>query len=207
MLIRFRFRQFVALAIVLGALRWPALAATPAPGLERFYIGTYAGAIYQSTLNLGTGALGAISTAAVTGDPSFIAMSPTRQFLYAVNENAAMVVAFSVNPADGVLTFLNQKSSDGSGPAHIVVDSLGKNVLVANYGGGSVTVFPIQANGQLGNATAHIQHPGVSPHAHCTTLDASNRFAFVCDLGLDQIRGYIFDPKAGTLTTNNSLIT
>src|SRR5205809_7778731 len=117
-----------------------------------------------------------------------------------------MVVAFSVNPTNGLLTFLNQQSSNGSGPAHVVVDSSGKNVLVANYGGGSVTVFPIQANGQLGSATAHVQHPGTAPHAHCTTLDASNRFAFVCDLGLDQIRGYVFDTTAGTLTTNNSLI-
>ena len=177
------------------------------PGLERFYIGTYAGAIYQSSLNLGAGAFGAISVAAATGDPSFVAMTPNRRFLYAVNENAGMVVAFSVNPANGVLTFLNQLSSNGSGPAHVAVDSSGRNVLVANYGGGSVTVFPIQANGQLGAATAHIQHPGASPHAHCTTLDASNHFAFVCDLGLDQIRNYVFNPVAGTLTTNTTLIT
>lgn len=205
----FRFRPCVALAVILSGLRASAQAATaaPAPGVERFYIGVYGSAIYQSTLNLGAGTLGALGTAAATGDPSFIAMSPDRQFLYAVNESAAMVVAFSVNSTNGVLTFLNQKSSNGSGPAHIVVDSLGKNVIVANYGGGSVTVFPIQANGQLGNATAHVQHPGTTPHAHCTTLDFSNRFAFVCDLGLDQIRGYLFDPVAGTLATNNVLIT
>ena len=207
MLMRFRLRQFVALAIVLCGAQSFAPAASPAPGAERFYIGTYAGAIYQSSLNLGAGAFGAISVAAATGDPSFVAMTPNRRFLYAVNENAGMVVAFSVNPANGVLTFLNQLSSNGSRPAHVVVDSSGRNVLVANYGGGSATVFPIQANGQLGAATAHVQHPGVSPHAHCTTLDASNRFTFVCDLGLDQIRSYVFNPAAGTLTTNTTLIT
>ena len=70
-----------------------------------------------------------------------------------------------------------------------------------------MTVFRIQANGQLGAATAHVQHPGASPHAHCTTLDASNHFAFVCDLGLDQIRSYVFNPVAGTLSTNTTLIT
>jgi len=182
-------------------------AASPAAGLERFYLGTYAGAIYQSSLNLDTGTFGAIGSAATTGDPSWVAMTPNRQFLYAVNEYAGMVVAFSVDAANGVLTFLNQQSSNGSGPAHVVVDTSGRNVIVANYGGGSVTVFPIQANGQLGAATAHIQHPGVSPHAHCTTLDASNHFAFVCDLGLDQVRSYIFDSLAGTLTTNTTLIT
>jgi 6-phosphogluconolactonase len=207
MLTRFGPKQFVVLGIVLCRAELFAPAAAPAPGLERFYIGTYAGAIYQSSLELGTPAFGVTNVAAVTGSPSFIAMTPNRQFLYAVNEGAGMVVAFSVNLTNGVLTFLNQQSSNGSGPAHVVVDGSGKNVLVANYGGGSVTVFPIQANGQLGAATAHVQHPGASPHAHCTTLDASNHFAFVCDLGLDQIRRYVFDPMAGTLATNTTLIT
>ncbi len=182
-------------------------AASPAPGLERFYIGTYNGVIYQSSLELGTGTLGSISNAANSGDPSWIAMTPNRKFLYAVNEGAGTVAAFSVISSNGVLTFLNQQSSLGSGPAHVVVDSSGKNVIVANYGGGSVTVFPIQANGQLGTATAHMQHPGTSPHAHCTTLDASNHFAFVCDLGLNQVRSYVFNPAAGTLVTNTTLIT
>jgi len=203
----FRVKQFLLLAIVLSGLKIFAAGDSPAHGLARFYIGTYAGAIYQSSLNLGPGSFGAISTAATTGDPSFVAMTPNRKFFYAVNESAGMVVAFSVNPTNGILTFLNQQSSNGSGPAHVVVDRSGKNVLVANYGGGSVTVFPIQANGQLGTATAHVQHPGASPHAHCTTLDASNHFAFVCDLGLDQVRSYIFNSALGTLTTNTALIT
>src|SRR5438874_235492 len=145
--------------------------AAPAPGLERFYVGSYSGAIYQSSLNLGTGSFGAITSAVATANPSGVALTPNRKFLYAVNEFADFVVAFSVNATNGALTFLNQQPSNGSGPAHVVVDSSGRNVLVANYGGGSVTVFPILANGQLGAATAHVQHPGTSPHAHCTTLD------------------------------------
>jgi 6-phosphogluconolactonase len=80
-------------------------------------------------------------------------------------------------------------------------------VLVANYNGGSVSVFPILTNGRLGAATAHIQHPGAAPHPHCVTFDSSNHFVFVCDKGLDQVRSYIFDPSAGTLTTNATLIT
>src|SRR5882724_8452582 len=207
MLTSFRLKQLAALAVLLCRAEILTPAVVPSPALDRFYIGTYAGAIYESSLNLGTPAFGATNVAALTGDPSFVAMTPNRKFFYAVNESAGMVVAFSVNPTNGLLTFLNQQSSNGSGPAHVVVDRSGKNVLVANYGGGSVTVFPIQANGQLGAATAHVQHPGVSPHAHCTTLDASNHFAFVCDLGLNQIRSYIFNPAAGTLVTNTTLIT
>src|SRR4051794_23811279 len=116
----FRLRNFVFLAIAFLGLKDFGRAASPAAGLERFYIGTYAGGIYQSSLNLDTGNFGGISNAVPTANPSWVAIAPNRQFLYAVNEFGDMVVAFSVNPADGVLTFLNQQPSNGSGPAHVV---------------------------------------------------------------------------------------
>ena len=113
------------------------------------------------------------------------------------------MIAFTVNRATGGLTQLNQQSSNGGAPCHVVVDSVGSNVLVANYSGGSVTVFPIQANGFLGTATSHMQHPGASPRAHCIRLDASNQFALVCDLGLDRVFSYRFNSTLGVLTTNS----
>ncbi|MCI0541289.1 MAG: lactonase family protein [Verrucomicrobiales bacterium] len=199
-----RIWHLVAVAISLCASGIRVSAAAPAAGLERFYIGTYSGGIYQSTLDLGTGSFGAASRAVSAGDPSFVALTPNRSFLYAVNEGGGTVGAFSVNPTNGLLKLLNQRSPNGGSPAHVVVDSGGRNVIVANYSGGSVTVFPILTNGQLGAATAHVQHRGAGPLAHCTTLDASNHFAFVCDKGLDQVRSYIFDPAAGTLVTNKT---
>src|SRR5690349_13450795 len=136
MMLCVRLRKLVFVAIIIYGAENFASAASPAGGLERLYIGTYAGAIYQSSLNLDTGTFRAVSNAATTGDPSWIAISPNRQFLYAVNEGAGMVAAFSVNAANGMLIFLNQQSSNGNGPAHVVVDSSGRNVIVANYGGG-----------------------------------------------------------------------
>ena len=65
-------------------------------------------------------------------------------------------------------------------------------------------VFPIHADGRLGAATSHIQHAGTSPHAHCVALDGNNRFALVCDLGLDKIMCYRFDSELGTLTANTT---
>ena len=180
---------------------------SPAAGQERFYIGTYTEAssvgIYQSGLDLGTRALGRTNLVGTTQDPSFLALHPKGTYLYAVNEGGNAVVAFSVDRATGQLTLLNQQPSGGAGPCHVVVDNAGKNVLVANYTGGSLSVFPIQADGQLGSATAHIQHPGSSPHVHCIALDAGNQFALVCDLGLDQIFSYHFNSEQGTLTTNS----
>jgi len=60
-----------------------------------------------------------------------------------------------------------------------------------------VTVFPIQANGQLGAATAHVATSGVSPHGAFNCAGCQQPFRVVCDLGLDQIRSYVFNPAAG----------
>jgi 6-phosphogluconolactonase len=121
------------------------------------------------------------------------------------------VSAFAIDASTGNLTLLNQQSSGGTGPCHLVVDKAGKNVLVANYGGGSVAVLPIQADGRLSEATCFIQHTGKSvnprrqeaPHAHSINLDAANNFAFVADLGLDKVLVYRFDAAKGTLTPND----
>ena len=150
-----------------------------------------------------------------TENPSFLAADFKRRLIFAVNEvdtfkgkPTGAVSAFSIEPATGNLKLINQQPSMGTGPCHIVLDKDGKNVLVANYGSGSVAVLPVAADGRLGEATSVIQHEGSSvnperqkgPHAHCVTLDPANKFAFVCDLGLDKIMAYRFDATAGKLT-------
>ena len=187
------------------------------------YVGTYTGpkskGIYLYQMDEKTGALTALGAAGETRNPAFLDINPQHKFLFAVNEisrfenkPAGAVTSFSINPATGMLTQLSQPgSSIGRGPCHIIVDSAGKNVLVANYGGGSVTVLPVQPDGHLGDSTAFIQHHGTSinpqrqegPHAHCMALDEANRFAFACDLGLDEVLVYRFDSKHGTLTPND----
>jgi 6-phosphogluconolactonase len=81
-------------------------------------------------------------------------------------------------------------------------------VLVANYGGGSVSVLPIAADGRLQPPSAFVQHTGSSvnpdrqkaPHAHSINVDSTNRFAYTADLGLDKILIYRLDPEMGSLT-------
>ncbi len=196
-------------------------ASSSAPGEFLVYIGTYTGAkskgIYVSRLDVASGRLTTPELAAETRSPSFLAVHPDHHFLYAVNEvgqfqgkPAGSASAFAINPQSGQLTLLNQASTVGSGPCHVIVDKAGKNLLLANYGGGSVAVIPIQTDGRLGEASAFVQHSGSSvnperqkaPHAHSIVLDAANRFAFVADLGLDKILVYRFDPAKGSLTAN-----
>ncbi len=185
------------------------------------YVGTYTSGkskgIYLMELDLSTGALSAPELAAEVSNPSFLAIHPSRKFLYAVGEmntfdgkKSGAVSAFAIDPKTGKLTLLNQQASQGGGPCHLVTDKHGRHVLVANYGGGSVAALPIQEDGKLGAATGFVQHKGSSvnprrqegPHAHSINLDAANRFAVVADLGLDQLLVYRFDPTKGTLTAN-----
>ena len=193
-----------------------------APKSFRVYFGTYTGplskGIYHSTLDLASGQLSRPQLSAEIKSPSFVGIHPSRKFLYAVSEISDFqgkplggVSAFAIDAASGKLTLLNQQSSEGAGPCHLVVDAAGKNVLVANYGGGSVASLPIDATGKLLAASASIQHVGASidkgrqekPHAHSINLDAANRFAFAADLGLDKVLIYKFDPNKGSLVAND----
>ena len=187
------------------------------------YFGTYttgtkSKGVYVSQLDPATGTLTAPQLAAEITSPSFLAVHPTGSFLYAVNEvntfggqPGGSVSAFAIDRRTGLLKLLNAQSSQGAGPAHLIVDRDGRNVLVANYGGGSVAVLPLGKDGKLKSASAMVQHTGSSvnpqrqkePHAHAIVLDPANRFAYVADLGLDKVLVYQFDGRNGLLTLNN----
>jgi 6-phosphogluconolactonase len=188
------------------------------------YVGTYtrgtaSKGIYKLHLDLSSGKLTAPTPAGKTVNPSFLAIHPSRRYLYAVGEvsevdgkKGGAINAFRIDPKTGDLKLLNGQSSGGPGPCHLVVDASGKHVLAANYGGGSACVLPIGADGRLGKATAVVQHKGKSvdpgrqeaPHAHSINLDRANRFAFVADLGLDKVMIYRYDAGKGTLTASDA---
>jgi 6-phosphogluconolactonase len=186
------------------------------------YFGTYTGAkskgIYVSRFDSATGRLTAPELAVATPSPSFLALHPSRRFLYAVGETTTLgakrtgaVSAFSLDAKTGQLTLLNQQSSGGAGPCHVAVDESGKCLLVANYGSGSIAALPIRADGALAEPGTVIQHQGSSvnparqagPHAHFITTDPANRFALACDLGLDQVLVYRLEPAKAALVAND----
>src|SRR5262245_49053142 len=198
------------------------VAETPKPAELLLYVGTYTSeksqGIYMFRMNMETGELTPAGVVTGITNPSFLAIHPTRKYLYAVSEvsdsdgrRTGGVTAFAIDPETGKLTELNSQPSEGAEPRHLVVDRSGKTVLVANYGGGSVAALPIGEDGRLGKATAAIQHTGSSvdaqrqsgPHAHSINVDLSNHFAVAADLGLDKLLIYRLDPAKGTLTAND----
>src|SRR5262245_2488614 len=194
--------------------------ATPARGDTVWvFVGTYTGkksqGIYRAELDTATGKLGKAELAAEIASPSFLAIHPERTHLFCVCEltgkRAGGVASFKLDAKTGALKPINQQSSVGGGPCHITSDKAGKNVLIANYGGGSAAVLPVDKDGKLGEASSFVQHTGSSvnkgrqeaPHAHSVNLDKDNKFAVVADLGLDKLLVYKFDSAKGTITAND----
>lgn len=185
------------------------------------YIGTYSQdgseGVYVQAFDAGSGALTPISAHGEIENPSFLDISPDRRFLYAVGEVGQVdgrpggaVGAFSIDQQSGSLTHLNTESTVGPGPCHVSVDSSGKYVLVANYGGGSVAILPTRDDGSLGEASDFIQHEGSSvnpnrqkePHAHSIMVAPGNAHAYAPDLGMDKIMIYKIDHGSGKLVGN-----
>lgn len=217
---------FVALQLALVLLTLIAAPAAPTDkqGKYLFYVGTYteegskSKGIYAYRYDAKSGQIAPLGLAAETTNPSFLALHPNGKYLYAVNEignykgpNSGGVSAFSIDRASGKLTFLNEVASRGADPCYITVDKTGKYVLVANYTGGSIAVFPVLADGKLGEASAFVQHTGhgtnpqrqEGPHAHSIDLSPDNKFAMVDDLGLDELLVYKFNSVKGSLTPND----
>ncbi|GBQ90152.1 3-carboxymuconate cyclase [Acetobacter nitrogenifigens DSM 23921 = NBRC 105050] len=179
-------------------------------------------------MNPDNGVLTHLSVFEDTDNPSFLALSHDRRFLYACNEledygankDSGAATAFSIDPHTGVLTKLNTVTSAGANPAHLSVHPSGRFLLVANYSSGSVAVIRIKDDGSLGERTALVKNSGPrmperakdnppgnyavsdhsGAHAHMVQADVAGRFVLVADAGLDRIYVFTLDPDHGTLT-------
>ncbi|MGJ8679515.1 lactonase family protein [Paraglaciecola sp.] len=132
--------------------------------------------------------------------PGFLAKHPKLDVIYAVASiNKKPVVAAYKTVKDGGLTFINYTEIGDGGGAHIAVHSSGKFLLTAQYGGGSVAVFPLGKKGAVQKRSQLIDHQGGSkvylnrqnsPHPHWVGFSPDSQFAFVPDLGMDTIMIY-----------------
>ncbi len=212
---------FSLLAISSLAVVFISVAARKPPAGEHTlaFVGTYtektgSKGIYAFDFDPASGVLTARGVVAKTPNPSWVTVHPDGKHVYAANEagRKSTITAFSVDPKAAKFTQLNQVSAAGSDPCHLSLDKTGRYLFAANYGSGNVVVFPIQADGKLGEHTAAVKNTGTNgpnkerqegPHAHWVQPSPENRFVFVSDLGLDAILSYRFDAAKGTLTPND----
>lgn len=138
-------------------------------------------------------------------NPSYIVFSNSKKYLYTVNElkeyggeQTGTVSAFEIDKAKGKLKYLNSKKTKGTDPCHVNINKGDTHLFVSNFMSGSVSVFPIEKDGSLQEVCQFIQHEGSSvhktrqkgPHAHSLIFDQDNQYAFVPDLGIDQLMVY-----------------
>jgi len=148
-----------------------------------------------------------------TFSPSYLAISPDQKFVYAVNERSDStsrgggVSSFHFNKLTGMLSLMNQQSSEGNNPCYVTVDKTGRRLYVANYSTGNLSVLQILPGGILTRAMQVIQHTGRSvdtprqhsAHVHCTILNEENTILYAADLGTDRIEQYSVDLSTGEL--------
>jgi 6-phosphogluconolactonase len=176
--------------------------------------------IYQSTFDPVHGQLTPPALAAATLRPTYLAVSPPgpgRRFLYAVNgmnDPAATVTSFALEPKTGALHQIGQTPSGGAGPTYISIDDTGHSAFVANYFGSSISSYRVEPDGTLSRPVDHIDFkdhqkfgalgPNATrqdiPHPHCATISPDNRFLLTCDLGTDHISVFYIQPDSGHLS-------
>ncbi|MNX72621.1 6-phosphogluconolactonase [compost metagenome] len=222
--------QWIGGASALGALTpmVPAGAQTPdtgaaattastAPAPRFAYVGTYTSDAPGGTaggpaskgiyvLAIRDGSWTPVQTVA-SANPSFLAVHPSRRFLYAINEidtyqglPTGTAEAYAIDANDGRLTLLNRQPLSLSGvvPAHLAVSPDGRTLAVALYGGGAYNVLPIEAGGRLGKVSGIEKETGTgpdaqrqeSPHPHMVLFDGTGQRLLATDLGTDRVNAF-----------------
>jgi 6-phosphogluconolactonase len=177
----------------------------------RAYIGSFTSAgghgITTAAADPGSGALTALHTTAEVADPSFLALGPRAEVLYAVSETAdgaAAALSLAGDP-DRPAIVGGAVRVRADAPTHLAV--VGDHLLTANYGSGSVTTIPLRDDGTLGNPSHVLRDEGSGPHPerqegphpHAVLPDPTGRWVLSVDLGTDSVRVCVLDPAEGTL--------
>lgn len=152
---------------------------------------------------------GRLTPVGLVGDlvnPSFLAMSRSGEFLYAVHGDETEVSALSVDRSSGMLTFINRQSTHGKNPVHLALDPTERFLVVSNHIGASLAVLPVREDGSLAEVAQLVTLEGpIGPHRmeqkqakpHFNPFDPSGRFVVVPDKGLDRI--FVFRFEQGRL--------
>ena len=205
-------RRFLQGALAAGAFgRRFSFAQADTASASWVLLGTQGAGIYRARWNSRTGTLGTPELAIATPKPTYLVLHPSRPVVYACNEgegDAAQVSAFALDRTTATLSALGSQPSKGNSPCFVSVDRTGRLLFAANYGGGSLSAFPLDLTGVAGAAANNFSckasglcgTPGPvhdrqdGPHIHCATLSPDNRFVLACDLGDDAILAFPINP-------------
>jgi len=211
-----------------GALGTPASVAGPqtslgivvSPNGQFLYVSdTLNDAVNAYSINSSSGALAAAGTPAVIGTPpggstqsaAGVAVDPAGKFLFAADQFAARVAAFTASSSTGALTAVSgspfQTSVSGgvigSAPTVAVTDPAGKLLFVSDQGDplGGISVYTINSTtGALALVPGSPFTSLVNGGAYGLTVHPNGKFLYLGDANVNGIRGYTINAD-NTLTT------
>lgn len=191
------------LAVLSLAFFLPMLAFPQSPAEYHLIIGTYtktqSNGLFVYKFNTATAELTFESKTEGVVNPSYLAISKDETKVYSVSEASgkkSSLSAFNFDAKNGVLSLINSQATTSPGPCHVTLSKDGNFAFSANYGGGSVSVFPINADGSLAPVSQLVQHTGSSinknrqsaPHAHSTNFSPDGSILYAADLGTDLVK-------------------
>ena len=147
------------------------------PATTHVYVGGYSTQIVHLTLDQETGQLSHQGATNAAGAPSYLAIRPQRDALYALDEQstaaASQVLAFAIDPETGELSKINEVPSGGERPRHVTVHPTGDWIAVAHYGSGHTTILPVRADRGVGGVIDVERGAGdAARQAHQAVFDA-----------------------------------
>lgn len=182
-------------------------------------VGTYTNngseGIYSYKLNTSNGETSLLSSIA-TANPSFVTLSNDGSTIYTVNESnkdTDSAAAIAYNKESGKMSLINRQLTNGKSPCYISTN--GKIAVTANYGGGSLSVFPINPDKSLAPMSQQFRFPLTGPapdtirqqsaHVHCTVFSPDGSLLFATDLGNDKIYQFSIENDTLRKTTEYNL--
>lgn len=140
-------------------------------------------------------------------NPSFVVTNKAKTIVVAVEETASTkggkVTSFAFDSNSSSFTKINSQFTLGDHPCTVAFSPNENYVLVGNYSGGNLSVFPIDPKGNLSEANQTITFLGKSinqerqekPHVHCIIFHPTENKIAIADLGRDVIDLIPFDEK------------
>lgn len=135
---------------------------------------------------------------------SYLSISHNGKFLYAITDFG--VDSYRIK-SDGTLENMGTASINGMRGCYLSTDYEDKYLFVAGYHDAKVTVLRINDDGSVGDITDEMFSAGLGsiversflPHVTCAKMTRDNKYLCVCDIGMDQVKIFSFDPVFGKL--------
>ncbi len=184
---------------------WPTLSFAQ---ITQVFVGTGADGIYETKLNEADGSLSQPVRVVDVEGANFLTLDPEGENLYAtanLPEKKGGVISYRVQ--GDALVETGRQAYPGRRLVHVSLDQKNEVLLAADYGAGWMTSFSIKKDRSLGELVSYIKHEGSSvnpkrqrsPHPHSAYVGPDNRFVYVPDLGVDQVKIYSLESGIGVL--------